>query len=118
MRRKCAVKAPRSTANSRTRITTLYEWRPAGLHEKPCYTLREEITSSLISLPFANYTQFLCVSHSLNAGTQCLHFEVDPLVAAVDLLDILDDALAAGTEGGDEQGHPGTDVGTVECLAM
>src|SRR5260370_587729 len=35
----------------------------------------------------------------------------DPLIAAVDLMDVVDDALPFRAERGEEQGHPGPDVG-------
>ena len=50
-------------------------------------------------------------------GSQCVEPVLDVLVAAVYLLDIVDAADALGTEGGDEQGYAGTDVGTGHASA-
>src|SRR5438876_2323810 len=43
---------------------------------------------------------------------------LDPLVAAVDLMDVVDDALAFGAERGEQQGHAGADVGAGDLRAV
>ncbi len=43
---------------------------------------------------------------------------VEGFVAPLDLADVVDHALALGTESGDDKGHAGADVGAGEVLAM
>src|SRR2546423_11238028 len=43
---------------------------------------------------------------------------LDPLVAAIDLMDVVDDALALRAEGGEQQGHAGADVGAGDLCAV
>ena len=49
--------------------------------------------------------------HSSYLCPQCLEAFIDGFVAAVDLVDIVDNAFPFGGEGGDQQGDAGTDIG-------
>ena len=53
---------------------------------------------------------------ALDFSTECLESEVDIFISTIDLDDILDNALALGTECGDEECGAGTDIGAVHGL--
>src|SRR6266576_1220505 len=63
--------------------------------------------SSLIPPPSSLFIPF-----PANACPQLIQSILDSLVAAVDLVDVVDDALALGAERGEQQRHAGADVGT------
>src|SRR5688500_3055318 len=54
------------------------------------------------------------VIHPLDVRAEGAEPLVNPLVAALDLPDVLDLALAGGAEGGEEHGHAGADVGRLD----
>src|SRR5260221_6904529 len=59
----------------------------------------------------------LVVPFPSDPRSQCVQTLVDALVAAVDLVDVVNDALAFGAERGQEQGHAGADVGAGDLRA-
>src|ERR1041384_540425 len=54
---------------------------------------------------------------TLNPGSQPAQPFVDPLVAAFDLADVVDDGVPLSGHGGEEHPHPGPDVGAVDDAA-
>ena len=69
-----------------------------------------------IQFSYKNAVLELCRSkgkelNSFNFRPQGVQALVDILVAALDLVAVVDDAGAVGGEGGDEQGDAGADVG-------
>src|SRR5258708_16776593 len=56
------------------------------------------------------------LSHDPRAeGVEAL---LDPLIAAIDLIDVLDHALTLGAERGEEEGHAGADGGAGDLRAI
>ena len=56
--------------------------------------------------------------HPLHIGAESFEPVVKQFVAALHLMDVVDDALAVGAEGGDDQRHTGPDVRAGELLAV
>src|SRR2546425_9337758 len=61
---------------------------------------------------FILHRSSLFVSFPHNPRAQRIQSLLDFLVAAIDLMDVVDDAFALGAECGEEQRHACTDVGT------
>lgn len=57
-------------------------------------------------------------SHSFDLCAQRLKLDLDPLIAPVYLVDVLDDAFSRSAQSSDEQRHPGPDVGTEERFPL
>src|SRR4051794_32459749 len=55
--------------------------------------------------------------HALDLGTENPKAFVDALITALDLADVVDDALPPGAECGKEDGHAGADVGRLHVSA-
>src|SRR5437870_9026264 len=59
----------------------------------------------------------LFIAFSNNLGSKWVQPLLNALVSAIDLMDVVDRALALGAERGEEQRHSGTDVGTGDLRA-
>src|SRR4051812_6896678 len=60
----------------------------------------------------------LFVSLAPDTSPQRIEPLLDPLVSAIDLMDVVDDALPFRAERGQEQGHAGADVGAGDLGAL
>src|SRR5215211_4563734 len=67
--------------------------------------------------PFLPAPSFTAIIHAPHTGAQRYEALVHPLVSALDLADIVDDALPFGAESGDEQRHSSSNVRRVERCA-
>src|SRR5215208_464779 len=73
---------------------------------------KSSIGSSACSRKTGSWTSAPCTPllDPRDVGAECVEALVDPLVAALDLADVIDRALAAGAERGEEHRHARTDV--------
>src|SRR5579859_6732631 len=68
--------------------------------------------SSFILLPSS-----LLIALPHDPSAQWIQSLLDPLVSAIDLMNVVDHALALGAERGQQQGHSGADVGAGDVRA-
>src|SRR2546427_3719951 len=66
---------------------------------------------------FILHRSSLLISLPHDLGSKRIEPLLDLFVSAINLIDVVDRALALGAERGKKQGHPGTDVGTGDLRA-